>query len=102
MEVTAESMEVTTHERERGAGTRMNVRRRVAGGFALLSVLFVALVLLQLVVGDRLRAGHERRLGHLERLLDGNRQVLQYMTDAETGVRGFQLTADQAYLSPYE
>lgn len=80
----------------------MIIKRRVAGGFALLCAMFVALVLLQLVVGDRLRAGHEQRIGRLERLLDGNRQVLQYMTDAETGVRGFQLTGERAYLSPYE
>jgi two-component system phosphate regulon sensor histidine kinase PhoR len=80
----------------------MIVKRRVAGGFALLCAMFVALVLLQLVVGDRLRAGHEQRIGRLERLLDGNRRVLQYMTDAETGVRGFQLTGEKAFLSPYD
>ena len=80
----------------------MNLQRRVTAGFALLCAMFLALVLLQLLVGDRLRAGHEQRIGRVERLLDSNRQVLQHMTDAETGVRGFQLTGQQAYLSPYE
>ncbi|WP_030442604.1 ATP-binding protein [Actinoplanes subtropicus] len=80
----------------------MNLQRRVAGGFALLCAMFLALVLLQLVAGDRVRAGHEQRIGRLDRLLDGNRRVLQDMTDAETGVRGFQLTGEPAYLSPYE
>jgi signal transduction histidine kinase len=80
----------------------MNLRHRVAAGFAILCVLFLALVLLQVVAGDRLQAEHERRLGRLERLLDANHQVLQSMTDAETGVRGFQLTGERAYLTPYD
>ncbi|WP_246607415.1 ATP-binding protein [Paractinoplanes toevensis] len=67
-----------------------------------LCVLFLALVSLQLVVGDRLQAGHAERVAKIEWMLDSNRSVLQDMTDAETGVRGFQLTADRDYLQPYE
>ena len=80
----------------------MNLKRRVAAGFAVLCVLFVALVLLQLVVGEHLRARHEARLDGIDQVLDANRAVLQNMTDAETGVRGFQLTGDRAYLQPYD
>jgi two-component system phosphate regulon sensor histidine kinase PhoR len=80
----------------------MNLRFRVAAGFAVLCALFLALVSLQLVVGDRLQAEHDDRVARIERMIDANRQVLQYMTDAETGVRGFQLTGDHAYLMPYD
>jgi two-component system phosphate regulon sensor histidine kinase PhoR len=80
----------------------MRLKRRVAGGFALLCALFLALVVLQLVIGGRLRAGHEQRVDRLLQLLEDNHHVLQSMTDAETGVRGFQLTGDQAFLQPYE
>ncbi|MFI5890336.1 ATP-binding protein [Actinoplanes sp. NPDC051513] len=80
----------------------MNLKRRVAAGFGVLCVLFLALVVLQLVVGDRVQARHEERLGRIERLIDENRQFLQSMTDAETGVRGFQLTGKRAYLMPYD
>jgi signal transduction histidine kinase/CHASE3 domain sensor protein len=80
----------------------MKLKFRVAAGFALLCGLFLALVFLQLVVGDRLQDGHARRAERIERALDANRAVLQSMTDAETGVRGFQLTGDRAYLAPYD
>ncbi len=80
----------------------MNLRRRVAGGFALLCILFLALVLLQLVVGDRMQAQRALRAERIERTLDANRAVLQAMTDAETGVRGFQLTGESAFLGPYD
>ncbi|GIF20729.1 signal transduction histidine kinase/CHASE3 domain sensor protein [Actinoplanes tereljensis] len=80
----------------------MNLRRRIAAGFAILCILFLTLVTLQLVAGDRLQAGHAERVAKIEWMLDSNRSVLQYMTDAETGVRGFQLTADRAFLGPYD
>ncbi|MEU4240135.1 ATP-binding protein [Actinoplanes sp. NPDC026619] len=80
----------------------MNLRQRVAGSFAVLCALFLALVTMQLIVGDRLQAAHAERIARIEWMLDSNRLVLQYMTDAETGVRGFQLTGDKAYLTPYD
>ncbi|MEV6633292.1 ATP-binding protein [Actinoplanes sp. NPDC051470] len=75
---------------------------RVRAAISVLLVLFLALVLVQLVVGERLQAAQQQ---HTERLGDArtaNRAVLQNMTDAETGVRGFQLTGDREYLGPYE
>jgi signal transduction histidine kinase/CHASE3 domain sensor protein len=80
----------------------MNLRRRVTGGFAILCVLFLALVTLQLVVGDRLQVQHAERIARIDWMVDSNRSVLQFMTDAETGVRGFQLTGDKDYLKPYD
>jgi signal transduction histidine kinase/CHASE3 domain sensor protein len=79
----------------------MNLRRRVAGGFAVLCALFLALVFVQFAVAGRLQTEHEQRTDRIERMLDDNRAVLQYMTDAETGVRGFQLTGDPDYLISY-
>lgn len=80
----------------------MNLRHRVAAGFAVLCVLFLALVTLQLVAGDRLQARQSQRVAQIEWMLNADRAVLQYMTDAETGVRGFQLTGDKAYLTTYD
>jgi two-component system, OmpR family, phosphate regulon sensor histidine kinase PhoR len=80
----------------------MNLRHRVTGGFALLCVLFLALVLTQLVVSDRLRAGRAVLIERMDRIREVNHAVLQAMTDAETGVRGFQLTGERGFLAPYE
>nr|WP_296065946.1 ATP-binding protein [uncultured Actinoplanes sp.] len=73
----------------------------MTAGFAVLLTLFVSLVVVQLITGDRLRAEHLRAARAIERTQQLNRDVLQNMTDAETGVRGFQLTGDKAFLGPY-
>jgi signal transduction histidine kinase/CHASE3 domain sensor protein len=80
----------------------MSVKQRAAGGFLVLLVLFLSLVFLQLVVGDRMRAEHTTRADRITRSREANRAVLQYLTDAETGVRGFQLTGEMNFLEPYE
>ncbi|XVV09410.1 ATP-binding protein [Actinoplanes sp. CA-131856] len=79
-----------------------SLRIRVAGGFAGLLALFLVLIIGQFVVSDRLRVEH---MGHTERvdvLHDTNQAVMQQMTNAETGVRGYQLTGDEAFLQPYD
>ncbi|MEV8503688.1 ATP-binding protein [Actinoplanes sp. NPDC051475] len=78
------------------------MRRRANAAFVVLVTLFVAVVVLQIVVGDRLRAEQAEHTSRLERVRDANIAVLQHLTDAETGVRGFQLTGDQAFLEPYQ
>ncbi|MGX6606428.1 ATP-binding protein [Micromonosporaceae bacterium Da 78-11] len=80
----------------------MTVKSRVATGFAVLLVLFVALVTLQFAIGDRMQTQHQQRAARLAQALRANQAVLQYMTDAETGVRGFQLTGHQLFLEPYD
>ncbi|AGZ43067.1 putative two-component system sensor kinase [Actinoplanes friuliensis DSM 7358] len=67
-----------------------------------LMVLFVGVVVTQMVVSDKLQSGHARRADRLEAARDANVAVLQHMTDAETGVRGFQLSGDKAFLDPYD
>ncbi|GAB2565594.1 hypothetical protein Aab01nite_47280 [Paractinoplanes abujensis] len=84
---------------ERFAVTRL--KYRVAGGFAVLLTLFLALIVAHFVVSEREREQHEAHAARIDVFRDTNRAVLQYMTDAETGVRGFQLTGDTAYLAPY-
>jgi signal transduction histidine kinase len=79
----------------------MKVRQRVTGGFAVLLTLFVTLVIVQLVTGDRLRASHVNTARDIARVRELNRDALQNMTDAETAVRGFQLTGDKSFLAPY-
>jgi two-component system phosphate regulon sensor histidine kinase PhoR len=79
-----------------------SVKGRVGVGFGVLMLLFVALVTVQVLVGDRLRAERQRHADRLEQALNANRTVLQNMTDAETGVRGFQLTGERAFLDPYD
>jgi CHASE3 domain sensor protein len=86
---------VTAHD-------RTSVKQRAVGGFAGLLVLFLALVFLQLVVVDRLRGEHAARADRITRAREANRAVLQFMTDAETGVRGFQLTGRREFLEPYD
>jgi signal transduction histidine kinase/CHASE3 domain sensor protein len=80
----------------------VSVKQRALASFALLLVLFLSLVFLQLVVGDRLQDEHTARADRITRAREANRAVLQFMTDAETGVRGFQLTGERKFLEPYE
>jgi two-component system phosphate regulon sensor histidine kinase PhoR len=80
----------------------MSVQRRLNAGFAALFVLFVILLAVQFGAASRLRADQEHRIDRVTRAGVANDDVLQQMTDAETGVRGFQITGQQAFLEPYE
>jgi signal transduction histidine kinase/CHASE3 domain sensor protein len=67
-------------------------------------------LVLMLVVGGAARflAGHytvaayEVDISRIRLAQQANQGVLQLLTDAETGIRGFQLTGDRAFLEPYE
>jgi two-component system phosphate regulon sensor histidine kinase PhoR len=78
------------------------VKYRVAGAYGILVVLIIALITLQIVGGDRLLREHAERDARIGQIREANHMVLQRMTDAESGVRGFQLTGDAAFLEPYE
>ncbi|MFI5494123.1 ATP-binding protein [Actinoplanes sp. NPDC051859] len=78
------------------------MRRRAGAAFLTLVTLFVAVVALQIVVNDRLRVQQAERSVRTEQARDANTAVLQHMTDAETGVRGFQLTGARSFLEPYD
>ncbi|BCJ46625.1 hypothetical protein GCM10010168_38520 [Actinoplanes ianthinogenes] len=80
----------------------MRLRRRLNLGFAALLVLFTAFLVVQFGVGSRLRDDHDRRFARIDAAREANRLALQRMTDAETGVRGFQLTDEPLFLEPYQ
>ena len=79
-----------------------SVKARLDAGIVVVLLLFVGVVVTQLMVSDSLRTGHERRMARSEAARDANIAVLQHLTDAETGVRGLQLTGDKTFLEPYD
>jgi CHASE3 domain sensor protein len=42
-----------------------------------------------------------RWVDHTDQVIAGARQVMRYMVDMETGVRGYHLTGDTSFLQPY-
>jgi signal transduction histidine kinase/CHASE3 domain sensor protein len=56
---------------------------------------------LELVAGDVTVSGYEHEITQIRTAELANQQVLQMLTDAETGVRGYQLTGDRRFLDPY-
>jgi signal transduction histidine kinase len=66
----------------------------------LLCVLIVAGAA-QLAGGLVLLARFDGEVGRFDRAESAHAVMLQSMTDAETGVRGWQLTGEQVYLQPY-
>ncbi|WIM99058.1 ATP-binding protein [Actinoplanes oblitus] len=80
----------------------MRLRRRLNRGFAALLALFTAFLVVQVGMGARLRDDHDRRSARIDAAREANRLALQRMTDAETGVRGFQLTGERLFLEPYQ
>jgi two-component system phosphate regulon sensor histidine kinase PhoR len=80
----------------------VRLQRRLNQGFTALLVLFAAFLVVQFAVGARLRDDHDRRSARIAGAREANRLGLQRMTDAETGVRGFQLTGERLFLEPYQ
>lgn len=79
-----------------------SVKARIDAGVIAVLVLFVGVVVTQFLVTDSLQSRHERRVARVQSARDANSTILQSMTDAETGVRGFQLTGEKIFLEPYE
>jgi signal transduction histidine kinase len=67
----------------------------------LLCVLIVAAAA-QLTAGLLLLARFDGQVGRFDRAESAHAVMLQSMTDAETGLRGWQLTGEQVYLQPYQ
>ncbi|MCO8271286.1 ATP-binding protein [Actinoplanes sp. TRM 88003] len=81
--------------------TFTKLKYRVAGGFTVLLLLFLTLIVAHFAVTERQRVRQEGVTQRIDVARDTNRAVLQYMTDAETGIRGFQLTGGTTFLEPY-
>ncbi|HWS35404.1 MAG TPA: CHASE3 domain-containing protein, partial [Actinoplanes sp.] len=80
----------------------MSVQRRLNMGSLAMLGLFMVLLLVQFGFGTLLRAEQDSDAARATRAEVANDRVLQEMTDAETGVRGYQLTGDVTFLAPYE
>jgi PAS domain S-box-containing protein len=72
------------------------LRRTVAIPVALLVLLAVVLVAEILYLSSALRW-----LDHAEAVIADSRQLMRYMTDMETGIRGYYLTGDRTFLEPF-
>ncbi|WP_430788830.1 ATP-binding protein [Actinoplanes sp. G11-F43] len=80
----------------------MSVQRRLNVGSLAMLGLFMVLLLIQFGFGAILRAEQDSETDRATRAEIANDHVLQEMTDAETGVRGYQLTGNEIFLEPYE
>jgi len=79
-----------------------SVNRRVSAAFSVLLLLFSAVVTVQLFAGERLQDDRQLHADRVDAVRHANEAVLQNMTNAETGVRGFQLTGEPDFLGPYD
>ncbi len=73
------------------------LRRTVAIPVILLVLLAVTLLLEILTLTSSLKW-----VDHAEQIISNSRQLMRYMLDMETGLRGYHLTGDKAFLEPYE
>ena len=64
----------------------------------------VLLVLLAVtLVGEILTLTRSLKwVDHAEQVISNSRQLMRYMVDMETGVRGYHLTGDKSFLEPYQ
>jgi PAS domain S-box-containing protein len=73
------------------------LRRTVAIPVTLLVLLAVTLLVEILTLTSSLKW-----VDHAEQVISNSRQLMRYMVDMETGVRGYHLTGDKSFLDPYE
>ncbi len=73
------------------------LRRTVAIPVTLLVLLAVTLLVEILSLTSSLKW-----VDHAEQVISNSRQLMRYMVDMETGVRGYHLTGDRSFLGPYE
>lgn len=73
------------------------LRRTVLIPVVLLVLLAVTLLVEILTLSSSLKW-----VDHAEQVISNARQLMRYMVDMETGVRGYHLTGDKTFLEPYE
>jgi signal transduction histidine kinase/CHASE3 domain sensor protein len=78
--------------------TAIALRRQLMWLVAVLAIVGTAQVIGGLVLLARFDAYSQ----HVDVAQNAHQRMLQAMTDAETGIRGWQLTGDTSYLEPYE
>ena len=72
------------------------LRRTVAIPVALLALLAILLTVEILSLTSALRW-----VDHAEEVISNSRQLMRYMIDMETGIRGYYLTGDRRFLDPF-
>src|SRR5438045_5105702 len=70
--------------------------------FTILVGFLVLVGLLRFAASGVVAAGLAARTQAVSETWQANAEVLQSLTDAETGTRGYQLTGDPAFLEPYQ
>jgi PAS domain S-box-containing protein len=73
------------------------LRRTVAIPVILLVLLAVTLLVEIMTLTSSLKW-----VDHAEQVISNSRQLMRYMVDMETGLRGYHLTGDESFLEPYE
>jgi PAS domain S-box-containing protein len=68
----------------------------------LIPVILLILLAVTLVVEILTLTSSLKWVDHAEQVISNSRQLMRYMVDMETGVRGYHLTADKSFLEPYE
>lgn len=69
--------------------------------FAWLIAILVVLGVIRFVGGAHLLSSYEADIARSRTAQQANQSLLQVLTDAETGVRGYQLTGERVFLEPY-
>ena len=76
--------------------------RRLLVRVLALPIIALALLALTLVFGFREVQRSARRVDHSDRVIAGINNLVKFMVDQETGLRGFLLTRDTRFLQPYQ
>ncbi|MDG6109682.1 CHASE3 domain-containing protein [Dactylosporangium aurantiacum] len=69
--------------------------------FAWLVVVLLGVAAARFLAGHSLADAHDGQLRRIADTQRANQRLLQDLTDVETGVRGYQLTGDPAFLGPF-
>jgi len=68
----------------------------------LIPVVLLVLLAATLVVEILTLTSSLKWVDHAEQVISNSRQLMRYMIDMETGVRGYHLTGDKSFLEPYQ
>jgi PAS domain S-box-containing protein len=68
----------------------------------LIPVVLLVLLAVTLLVEILTLTSSLKWVDHAEQVISNSRQLMRYMVDMETGVRGYHLTGDRSFLEPYE
>ena len=79
---------------------RLTIGTKIAGGFALAIAILVALGILSYFTATNLIRSAER-VAHTYQVLGELDAVMQALTDAETGQRGYVITGQKTFLEPF-